>query len=125
MSTRYNIELQNASSKTKAILYGPNNGHPAVVLPFLEEQILSASRLFQKKRFALDAIKLASVLIAESIEQDGMPRIYPCLNRYDDIDYLYEVKLDGYDHAFVSCVDLRKGQPTIVVEFSPCDDAAA
>ncbi len=27
MSTRYNIELQNSSSKTKAILYGHTNGH--------------------------------------------------------------------------------------------------
>ncbi len=91
----------------------------------LEKQILSASRLFQKKRFALDAIKLASVLIAESIDNDGMPRIYPCLNRFDDIDYFYEVKLDGYDHVLVSCADLKNGQPTIVVELAPCEDAPA
>ncbi len=57
----------------------------------------------------MDAFKLASVLIAESIDQDGIPRIYPCLNQYDDIDYLYEVKLDGYDHVLVSCADLKDG----------------
>ncbi len=52
MSTRYNIELQNASSNTKAILYGPNNGHPAVVLPFSRGATI---RIFQTKRFAMDA----------------------------------------------------------------------
>ncbi len=73
----------------------------------------------------MDAFKLASVLIAESIDQDGsLGSIRVSINTTTSF-YLYEVKLDGYDHVLVSCADLKDGQPTIVVELAPCEDAPA
>ena len=101
MSTRCNVAIHNQNGTKKAMLYHHCDGDPESMQPKLHRMISEATRLLGGMSY--DPEKVASVLIALSVDEGGIPQFMPCLERHGDVEFLYHVYL-GPDAPLVEVV---------------------
>ena len=93
MSTRCEIAVCDKDGRIAAKLYRHCDGYPKVVKPDLEEQILIAYQTLIEGGDSFDAENLAAMLIVQSVNKCGTPRIVPCQNTHGDLAYRYRVTI--------------------------------
>lgn len=98
MSTRCNVTLYDPCKsgwEEGPILYHHHDGYPKAMLPKLDCLVLKAMNTHRKQNHAIDAENIAAILVAGSTRSEGVPAFYPCRRLHDDIDYKYDVYVDG------------------------------
>jgi hypothetical protein len=98
MSTRCNVTFRERSGsgwKDGPILYHHHDGYPDAMLPKLDRLFLKATTTLREQNQSVDAEKIAAMLVAESTDPQGIPSFCPCRRIHDDIEYKYEVHIDG------------------------------
>ncbi|QDT59487.1 hypothetical protein SV7mr_19940 [Stieleria bergensis] len=87
--------------KTRAWLYRHHNGHPDDVMTELDQALKRA----WKRVGRIDSEMLAAAMIAESIDDDGVPQLVPCHVRHGDLEFRNEVRLDQRGPASIECCE--------------------
>lgn len=95
MATRSNVMLHDPTGAAKVVLYHHYDGSPESVVPELQRLLAMGQRALDGKYDSSDPEFMGAMLITLSAGDSQIPTFQPCLDRHGDIEFVYNVYLDG------------------------------